>query len=85
MKILKEAAAGSLESSDCLVMVKPSESLQVEIESTVMKRYGKQIRQTVMETLQGLGVTAGYYKVQDKGALNFCLKARVITSTRRGC
>lgn len=85
MKIQKEAAAGSMESSDCLVMVKPSESLQIEIESIVMKRYGEQIRKTVMETLQSLGVTCGYYKIYDKGALDFCLRARVKTSTRRGC
>jgi citrate lyase subunit gamma (acyl carrier protein) len=85
MKILKEAMAGSLESSDCLVMVKPSDSLEIEIESIVMKRYGNKIRAAVMEALHELDVTAGYYKVQDRGALDFCIKARIITASRRGC
>ncbi len=85
MKIMKEAMAGSLESSDCLIMVKPSEKLEIEIESIVQKRYGKQIRAAIEETLDEMGITSGYYKVQDKGAIDYCLRARVQTVTRRGC
>lgn len=85
MKIIKEAIAGSLESSDCLIMVKPSEKLEIEIDSIVQKRYGEQIRATVEEILKDMGVTAGYYFIQDKGAVDYCLCARVTTVTRRGC
>jgi len=85
MKISKEAIAGSLESSDCLIMVKPSETLEIEIESIVQKRYGKQIRAAIEETLEEIGVTAGYFKIQDKGAIDYCLRARMKTVSRRGC
>jgi citrate lyase subunit gamma (acyl carrier protein) len=85
MKIKREAMAGSLESADCLVMVRPSETLEIEIESAVMKRYGKAIRAAIIETLEEMSITAGYYKIQDRGALNYCLQARVTTATRKGC
>lgn len=84
MIIVKEAVAGSLESSDCLIMVKPSDSLELELDSVIMKRYGKQIEKTIMDTIKELDVTAGYYKVKDMGALDYCLRARVISVTRRG-
>lgn len=85
MKILKEAMAGSLESSDCLIMVKPSEKLEIEVESIIQKRYGEQIKAAVMEAIEEMGVTAGYYKILDRGAINYCLHARVVTVTKRGC
>lgn len=85
MKIIKEAIAGSLESSDCLIMVKPSEKLEYEVESIVQKRYGGQIRAVIEDALKEMGVTAGYYFIQDKGAVDYCLRARITTVTRRGC
>lgn len=83
MKIYKEAVAGSLESCDCLVMVKPFDSLKVEIDSVVMERYGGRIREVVEETIREMGVDRGYFKVQDRGALDYCLRARVKSAIRR--
>ena len=85
MEIIKEAMAGSLESSDCLIMVKPSAKLEIEVESVVQKRYGEQIKAAIIETLKEMEITAGYYRIQDKGAVEYCLRARVATVTRRGC
>lgn len=83
MRILKEAVAGSLESCDCLVMVKPFDSLKVEIDSIVMERYGRRIREVVEEVIREMGVDKGYFKVQDRGALDYCLRARVKSAIRR--
>lgn len=57
MIIGKSAMAGTLESSDAQVTVEPSENgLELEISSSVMNQYGRQIRATVMQTLERLDV-----------------------------
>lgn len=77
MEILKTAAAGTLESSDALVTVEPGEGITLELQSTVMNQYGRQIKQTVLETLERLDVKNANVTVVDKGALECTLKARV--------
>ena len=78
MFIGKSAMAGTLESSDAQVTVEPSENgLELEISSSVMNQYGRQIRATVMQTLERLDVQSGKVTVVDKGALDCMLKARV--------
>ena len=78
MIIGKSAMAGTLESSDAQVTVEPSENgIELEISSSVMNQYGRQIRATVMQTLERLDVQSGKVTVVDKGALDCTLKARV--------
>ena len=77
MEIRKSAAAGTLESSDCLVTVEPGEGISLELSSSVMNQYGRQIKATVLETLERLGVQNCSVTVVDKGALDCTLKARV--------
>ena len=78
MIIGKSAMAGTLESSDAQVTLEPSENgLELEISSSVMNQYGRQIRATVMQTLERLDVQSGKVTVVDKGALDCTLKARV--------
>ena len=77
MQIEKNAMAGTLESSDALVTVEPGEGgVELELSSSVMNQYGRQIRATVLETLDRLGVTQGRVTVVDKGALDCTIKAR---------
>lgn len=83
MKILRESIAGSLESSDCLIMVKPDHELKVDIESTVIERYGRRIREIADDMINSLNITAGYIKIQDRGALDYCLRARLFTAIER--
>lgn len=84
MKIIQKAKAGSLESCDCLVVVSPGEQLGIRIDSTVGKRFGSHIHNLVSETLQELRVDSGIFSITDRGALDFCIKARLITAVRRG-
>ena len=70
MEILKTAAAGTLESSDALVTVEPGEGITLDLSSTVMNQYGRQIKQTVLETLERLDVKNANVTVVDKGALD---------------
>ena len=85
MEILKTAAAGTLESSDCLVTVEPGEGISLELSSSVMNQYGRQIKATVLETLERLGVENAQVTVVDKGALDCTLKARVECAVFRSC
>ena len=85
MEILKTAAAGTLESSDCLVTVEPGEGISLELSSSVMNQYGRQIQATVLETLERLDVKDGRVTVVDKGALDCTLKARVECAVFRSC
>lgn len=78
MEIKKPAAAGTLESSDCQVMVEPgSGTIDFALESAVINQYGNQIRRVVYETLRNLGVDDIRITVIDKGALDCTIRARV--------
>ena len=86
MDILKPAVAGTLESSDAQVTVEPGEgSLELSLSSSVMNQYGRQIKATVLETLERLCVTNARVTVVDKGALDCTLKARVECAVFRSC
>ena len=78
MEILKSAAAGTLESSDAMVTVEPGDGgIELELSSSVMNQYGRQIKATVMETLDRLQVNNVRITVVDKGALDCTIKALV--------
>lgn len=85
MEILKSAAAGTLESSDCMVTVEPGEGIQLDLSSSVMNQYGRQIKAAVLETLERLDVKNANVTVVDKGALECTLKARVECAVFRSC
>ena len=85
MEILKPAAAGTLESSDAMVTVEPGEGVTLELSSSVMNQYGRQIKATVLETLERLDVKDVHITVVDKGALDCTLKARVECAVYRSC
>ena len=86
MTIMNCAVAGTLESSDAQVTVEPNDSgIILEISSSVMNQYGRQIRNTVLETLERLDVKNASVTVVDKGALDCTLKARVECAVYRSC
>ena len=78
MEIKKPAAAGTLESSDCMVTVEPAEDgLTFELDSAVIRQFGKQIRKVALETLDRLEVKNAHVRMVDKGALDCTIKARI--------
>jgi len=85
MNITQVAKAGTLESNDILVMVMPPQKpgVELELESIVMKQFGDQIRDKILNTLKALDVTDVYIKAQDKGALDYTIEARIETAVRR--
>lgn len=78
MRIEKFGVAGSLESSDAQVMIAPNENgIELEIESSVYYQYGKQIRKLAEEVIANLGIEQATVKIQDSGALDCTIKARI--------
>ena len=86
MILKKSAMAGTLESSDAMVTVEPGAGgIELQISSSVMNQYGRQIKATVLEALERLEVTDARVTVVDKGALDCTLKARVECAVFRSC
>lgn len=85
MKIEKSAMAGTLESSDAQVTIEPASGLELNIQSSVLNQYGRQIKATVLETLNRLDVKDARVTIVDKGALDCTLKARVECAVFRSC
>ena len=83
MNITSIAVAGTLESSDIYVEVEPSDALELNIESVVLNQFGEEIRATILSVLEELGVKSGKISVQDKGAIDCTIRARVETAVRR--
>lgn len=78
MEIKRPAIAGTLESSDCQVMVEAGEGgIDFNLDSAVINQYGNQIRKVVYETLENLGIDQVKITIVDKGALDCTIKARV--------
>lgn len=81
---VKTAVAGTLESSDVMVSYSPSASdLEIVVESIVVKQRGRLIRSVLEEITSNRGVSKGVLTVQDRGALECTLRARVETALDR--
>jgi citrate lyase subunit gamma (acyl carrier protein) len=77
MLIKHKASAGTMQSSDLMVIVEPHDRLVVDIESTVKKQYEHLIRAQIDSTIEKLKVCSGHIRVSDRGALDYAIAARV--------
>ena len=84
MAIVKNASAGTMESSDAYVEIEPAETLDVQLESVVQAQFGEEIRTVVYEVLKEHDVQQASVRVIDRGALECVLRARVETAILRG-
>lgn len=85
MEIKRPAKAGTLESNDIYIMVQPNdkETVEINLESIVMKQFGKQIEKVIRDTVNSLGVKSITIVAKDRGALDYTIRARVETAIRR--
>ena len=84
MQIVKNAAAGTMESSDAYVEIEPAQELTVQLESVVKVQFGDAILAVVQEVLKENGVENASVRVVDRGALECVIRARVETAINRG-
>lgn len=83
VKIEKEGFAGSLQSNDCLISVYPSKKIEIEIESPLLYEFGDLIQKTITLKLAEMGITGARVYIEDKGALDCTVAARLETAIRR--
>ena len=87
MELKKTGMAGTVESGDILVELEQigASGVQIELDSTVMGLYGRQIRQVIADTVAECGVDGVKVTASDKGALDCTIRARVKTAILRAC
>ncbi|MGL6066626.1 MAG: citrate lyase acyl carrier protein [Cetobacterium sp.] len=88
MTVNKVSKCGTLESNDIFILLSPGENgIEIELESVVQKQFGAHIKKVIEEKVKELGITSILIKAQDKGALDYTIKARVETAVFRamGC
>ena len=86
MKVVKAATAGTVESSDVLVTIAPQgDGIQIDLNSTVEKQFGKAIREAVVQTLAELDIQNAAVTLVDKGSLDCVIRARVKACAYRAC
>jgi len=70
--------AGFASKSDCLARYTPSEdTISVSIESSVGMLFGGEIRRSALEMLDLYGVETGRLEIEDDGALDLVIRARI--------
>lgn len=80
---MKRARAGTLESGDVLVTIEPADSLEIKLDSPVINQFGEAILATVREVIDSFGLTSGTISLEDQGALDCTIRARLATAIRR--
>ena len=85
MEIKKNATAGTMESSDVYVEIEPNAAgLELELESVVYHQFGESIREVVLDMLKQFDVQDANVFVNDRGALECVIRARMETAIVRG-
>jgi len=83
MQIIRKASAGTMQSSDLMVVVTPAPTLRIDLDSTVKVQFEHLIRARIQATLDELKVDSGHFQVGDRGALDYAIAARIETAVRR--
>ena len=86
MEIKKPAVAGTLESSDCQIVIRPNpgQGIDIDLDSDVKVMFGRSILETVKDTLADFGVADAAVEIRDKGALDCVIKSRMQCVICRG-
>lgn len=80
---LKPAVAGTMESSDVMVELEPGCGRSVELHSVVEAQFGDSIRALANEMLDEAGLADVTLRIEDRGALECVLRARIETAILR--
>lgn len=85
LEIKQNASAGTTESSDIMITIgkNSGQGIQIELDSSVEKQFGRQIRKKIQETLNQLSVTNAKVQAIDKGALDCTIQARTVAAVYR--
>lgn len=86
MEIIKTATAGTLESSDIMItLAKGENGIEIDLTSTVMKQFGRQIRELIETQLKEKKITQVHVTARDRGALDCTIRARLEAALEEAC
>lgn len=87
MEVVKTGIAGTLESSDLMVTIKKSSNNKIDfyLKSTVQQQFGDEIKEVAQKVLEEFGISQCEIYIEDKGALDCTIIARVKTAIARAC
>ena len=79
MELKKPAMAGTTESSDVMITLRPNPEggIEIDLKSDVKTLFGDAIEKTILEVLKEFQVENALVNVVDKGALDFVIRARM--------
>jgi len=79
MQLKKTAIAGTMESSDIQIMLTPNpgNGLKIHLNSVVRAQFGDAISETVDAVLKEFDVTDAIVQIEDKGAFDWVIRARL--------
>ena len=80
---MKIGVAGSLESNDAMITVKESDALKITVKSIVYDFFHLQIEEVIKSTLKAKNLKRVEVICEDKGALDYTIKARLLTAISR--
>ena len=86
MELKTNSTAGTMESSDIIIMLEPRTEGGIELELTrsVMQQFGKQIERVIKDTLkEEYDVQNAKVEAVDKGALDCTVRARTVAAIYR--
>jgi citrate lyase subunit gamma (acyl carrier protein) len=85
VEIITSGFAGTLESSDVSIVIKPNTAngILINLDSQVKKQFGEAIIATIKKTLKDLNVKKAIVDVNDKGALDCVIESRVRAAAYR--
>lgn len=75
--IVKTASAGSLESSDCLVTVVGADGVEIDYSGANGKLFQTRTERLLREILDARSLSGVRVQIQDQGALEVTLRARI--------
>ncbi len=78
-QLVKPAMVGSLESSDAQIRIEPNpgKGIEIHMESVVKVQFGDSILATARAVLDEFGVTDALVSINDKGAVDCAIRARM--------
>lgn len=85
-KLLRQAQAGTLESTDVLITLAPGEpgsGIVIELLSPAINQYGDHIKNLILTILKEHDVQDAIVHANDRGALDYTIDARVKTAISR--
>lgn len=83
MEIKKNSSAGTLESNDCLIRLESNDDVKIVLNSPVEYEFGDQIRKVVNDVLKESEIDGAKVVIEDRGALDCTIAARLKTAIGR--